>query len=119
MEDKKTVLIMEDDQDLRPALVRFLSRKFQVTAVANGEEGVRYLAEHEVDIVLSDMCMPFLSGPQAHAEARPNSYHHWVFMSGGCPDEFADYAQEHRLEVLNKGLSLVPAFFAWVKAQRE
>ena len=60
---KAQILIVEDDQDLREALVTTLElAKFRVREAANAEQALAKLAESPVDMVVSDVNMPGMSG---------------------------------------------------------
>ncbi|MGH7966150.1 MAG: GGDEF domain-containing response regulator [Candidatus Binatia bacterium] len=58
-----TVLVVEDDQDLREIMVRMVKGMgHNVSTAATGEEAVRRLREHLPDIVLLDLMMPQMDG---------------------------------------------------------
>lgn len=60
---KSTVLIVEDDRDLREALVTTLElAKFKVREADSAEQALQRLADGPVDIVVSDVNMPGKSG---------------------------------------------------------
>ncbi len=60
---KPRILIVEDDRDLREALVTTLElAKFRVHEAADGHEALRQLSQVPVDMVVSDVNMPGLSG---------------------------------------------------------
>lgn len=68
---KAQILIVEDDHDLREALVTTLElAKFRVREAANAEEALARLAESPVDMVVSDVNMPGLSGHELLAEVQ-------------------------------------------------
>src|SRR6056297_669576 len=68
---KAQILIVEDDHDLREALVTTLElAKFRVREAANASEALARLAESPVDMVVSDVNMPGLSGHQLLAEVQ-------------------------------------------------
>src|SRR5690554_3054590 len=68
---KAQILIVEDDQDLREALVTTLElARFQVCEAANAEEALASLARNPVDMVVSDVNMPGLSGHELLAEVQ-------------------------------------------------
>ncbi|MGC8119410.1 sigma-54-dependent transcriptional regulator [Marinobacter sp. VGCF2001] len=68
---KAQILIVEDDHDLREALVTTLElAKFQVREAANAEEALASLARAPVDMVVSDVNMPGLSGHELLAEVQ-------------------------------------------------
>ena len=60
---RATILIAEDEQDIRTNLKMLLTLEgFQVYAAANGQEALLLAAEHRPDIVLSDVMMPVMTG---------------------------------------------------------
>ena len=62
-QEKKRILIIEDDADFRELLRIHLSLAGYALEVAeDGVEGGKALLEHTPDLVVSDVDMPFLSG---------------------------------------------------------
>lgn len=60
---KAQILIVEDDHDLREALVTTLElAKFRVREAADAKQALAQLAESPVDMVVSDVNMPGMSG---------------------------------------------------------
>ncbi len=65
------VLIVEDDRDLREALVTTLELgKFRVCEAGSGEQALARLADGAVDMVVSDVNMPGISGHELLAEIQ-------------------------------------------------
>jgi signal transduction histidine kinase/ligand-binding sensor domain-containing protein/DNA-binding response OmpR family regulator len=60
--DKKRVLVVEDNDDLRRLLSGFLSKHYEVVETANGVEASKILEEADVDLILSDIMMPLKDG---------------------------------------------------------
>ncbi|HEX3987641.1 MAG TPA: ATP-binding protein [Acidobacteriaceae bacterium] len=56
------VLLADDNRDMREYVQRLLSRRYRVTAVADGEQAVREAVENPPDLVLTDVMMPHLDG---------------------------------------------------------
>ncbi|MDO6440823.1 sigma-54 dependent transcriptional regulator [Marinobacter sp. 2_MG-2023] len=68
---KAQILIVEDDRDLREALVTTLElAKFRVREASNAHEALARLAEAPVDMVVSDVNMPGLSGHELLSEVQ-------------------------------------------------
>ena len=68
---KAQILIVEDDHDLREALVTTLElAKFRVREAANAEQALICLAEGSVDMIVSDVNMPGLSGHELLHEVQ-------------------------------------------------
>ncbi|MDX1800734.1 MAG: sigma-54 dependent transcriptional regulator [Marinobacter sp.] len=65
------ILIVEDDRDLREALVTTLElAKFRVCEAGSGEQALARLADGAVDMVVSDVNMPGMSGHDLLAEIQ-------------------------------------------------
>ena len=57
-----TVLVVEDDDEVRTFLCRELSANFRVLTAANGKEALDLLNTEEISLVLSDVMMPEMNG---------------------------------------------------------
>lgn len=58
-----TILIVEDDQELRTMLQSMFTKQFSTVLTAvNGKMGEEMLQEHTPDLVLSDLHMPEMGG---------------------------------------------------------
>lgn len=65
-----TLLIVDDERNTRDALSRFLKRRYNVLAAEDGPTALEVLANHAVDVVLSDIRMPGMSGLELLAKIR-------------------------------------------------
>jgi len=62
-ESRATVLVVDDEPELRQALSRLLGRNgYHVLTAGNGEEGLEALRKDEVHLVLTDLMMPKMGG---------------------------------------------------------
>ena len=57
-----TILITEDDDEVRCFLERELSPHFKTRTAANGKDALRVLEEEEISLVVSDVTMPEMNG---------------------------------------------------------
>ena len=57
-----TILITEDDDEVRCFLERELSPHFKIRTAANGKDALRVLEEEEISLVVSDVMMPEMNG---------------------------------------------------------
>ena len=57
-----TILITEDDDEVRCFLERELSPHFKTRTAANGKDALRVLEEVEISLVVSDVMMPEMNG---------------------------------------------------------
>ncbi|HEY3279411.1 MAG TPA: response regulator [Gemmatimonadales bacterium] len=89
------VLIMEDDDSLRPVLRAALERAgYEVADAADGEAGLQLYREFGADLVLVDVFMPVRDGLEVIAALRGESPHvKIVAMSGESRVGQADMLQ--------------------------
>jgi DNA-binding NtrC family response regulator len=84
--DPVTILLVDDEQSVRAIVVKILRRaKYNVIEAENGETALQIAKTHpgKIDIVITDMFMPGLRGPevvQALTPMRPGL--RALFMSG-------------------------------------
>ncbi|MEM6731832.1 MAG: response regulator, partial [Myxococcota bacterium] len=69
-----TILIADDETNLRKVLSAMLRKEGHIpVAVANGEDALRTMAETSVDVVISDLKMPGMTGLELLHEVRATS----------------------------------------------
>jgi two-component system, cell cycle sensor histidine kinase and response regulator CckA len=85
----KTILVVEDDLDVRALVRMFLERAgYAVVTAHDGEDGLRVYKKHQSNIVLllTDMTMPKMNGMDlADRVLELDSHLPVLFMSGGGP----------------------------------
>jgi CheY-like chemotaxis protein len=57
-----TVLLTDDDPDVRDVLAAVLSKSFIVVVAANASEAVQIITDRPVDLLLTDIVMPGMNG---------------------------------------------------------
>ena len=62
------VLIVEDDEDVTELLECALARRYQVTTARTAVAALRLLARAPVDVVVTDLSMPAMTGEDFAAE---------------------------------------------------
>ncbi len=60
--NKPTILIVEDNEDLQQVMKRLLSRDYNVITANNGKEGLEVVKHNEVNLIISDVLMPEMNG---------------------------------------------------------
>lgn len=71
--DKKgTILVVEDNVELRDYLVGGLSDLFDVIVAGNGQEALDLLRDKEVDLIVSDVMMPVMDGVKMCKHLKQN-----------------------------------------------
>lgn len=83
--EARQILVVEDDSELAGMLDYFLrSRGHQVTAVANGVDGLRAVMAQDYDAILCDMVMPQMAGDMfylAVRRVRPHLCERFIFVT--------------------------------------
>jgi two-component system, cell cycle response regulator len=66
-----TLLYVEDEEAIRESLARFLQRRVRTLHLAkNGEEGLALYHEHNIDLVITDIQMPRMTGLEMASEIK-------------------------------------------------
>jgi len=82
-----SVLVVDDEPDTREMLSEFATMKgYTVRAVSSGAEAVRAVAQNPPDVVLLDIEMPGLAGPDALIAIRAVAPDVKVIMVSGTSD---------------------------------
>lgn len=69
--DEQTLLIVDDEPNIRSALTRLLRREgFQILSAGSPREAFEHLAKQPVQVILSDQRMPDMSGAEFLARVR-------------------------------------------------
>lgn len=68
---EKSLLLVDDEQNILRSLRRLLrSDGYTIHTASSGKEGLEILKEHSVCVILSDMCMPEMSGAEFLAKVK-------------------------------------------------
>jgi EAL domain-containing protein (putative c-di-GMP-specific phosphodiesterase class I)/CheY-like chemotaxis protein len=68
---QRTLLLVDDEANILAALKRLLRRDgYQIITADGGEQGLQRLAEHPVDVIVSDQRMPGMSGVEFLRRAK-------------------------------------------------
>jgi two-component system cell cycle sensor histidine kinase/response regulator CckA len=106
----ETILVVDDDEGVLKVVVEILERaNFHVLSADNGPDAIKLAekANGRIDLLLSDVDMPLLSGPdlgETLKKARPDL--HVMLMSGG---------ENGNLLVLNYGWAFIQKPFVPTK----
>ena len=57
-----TVLVVEDDPEMRGYLAKELSEQYNVLVAANGEDALQLVESQRIDLIVSDIMMPGIDG---------------------------------------------------------
>jgi len=62
MDDRKKILLVEDDEDLRRSLKDKLFRSYEILEASDGEQAVTLCVDRKPDLVLLDLLLPKIDG---------------------------------------------------------
>src|SRR5262245_59077219 len=85
MANKRTILIVDDDAELREALVEQLAlhEEFEAVAVESGTKGVQAAKNGQVDLVIMDVGRPDVDGREAVRILRKSGFKAPIIMLTG------------------------------------
>ena len=73
--DKKTILLVEDDKNIRELYaMALIGAGFQILMAENGQQGVDLALKHHPDLILLDIDMPIVNGHEAAQKIRLDSW---------------------------------------------
>jgi len=108
MKDKPAILLIDDEEGSRQALLLLLKGSYQVTGAANGHEARQQLAADQFDIVITDLRLPDCSGIDLLKQIK--SYHpatEVVLITGHASAETAVSAmKEGAFDYVTKPLNM-------------
>jgi signal transduction histidine kinase/DNA-binding response OmpR family regulator len=98
-ENLPTVLIIEDNTDVRAYIKNHLVNSFHTLEAINGQDGIEKALEHLPDLIISDVMMPFKDGYEVCEilKTDPRSSHIPIILLT------AKAAQEEKLKGLETG----------------
>lgn len=68
----RTILLVEDNLDLRSFISKELKKKYTVLEAEDGEKGLEIANEHFPDLIISDVMMPNMDGMEFCKEIKSN-----------------------------------------------
>jgi len=96
------ILVIDDEAAIRSILSRMLGREHDVLTATSGADAQRLLEKDTAfDLVICDMMMPEMSGPDLHewlAANHPTLARNLVFVTGGA---FTPRAREYLQQIEN------------------
>jgi CheY-like chemotaxis protein len=105
------ILVVDDEDNLRDVLVEVLKRDgHEVDSAADGTEGARRTEEKRYDLVITDLRMPGLEGPELYHAVRQqysDSPPRFIFMSANTGiEEYARFLADTGEPALEKPFNL-------------
>jgi two-component system NtrC family sensor kinase len=105
------ILVVDDEDNLRDVLVEVLRRDgHEVDSAVDGAEGLRRAETQRYDLVITDLRMPNLEGPELYRAVRQHYAHdppRVIFMSANTGiEEYASFLAETGEPALEKPFNL-------------
>lgn len=103
----RSLLVVEDSDDLRNMYRLFLKTKgFSVRGAASGEEALQMLEQEPPDVILLDLSLPNMSGPEFVKEmrSRPEGKQPKLIVTSGW-----DNLKQHAEDLGADGFATKPA----------
>ena len=111
--NKLRVLVADDHEQMRWTIVNILDPHFEVVgAVADGRKLVEAAIALQPDVVVSDILMPLLTGPEAMKELQSSPHNVPFVLMSGTPSNVALWIEQGVMSFVDKfdaGHDLVPA----------
>ncbi|MBI2608310.1 MAG: response regulator [Deltaproteobacteria bacterium] len=132
MEEKISVLVIDDDDLFRRMMFNFLSKKkFDVNECKSGKEAVKCVKERHFDIIFCDMAMPEMNGiktvkalkkidPEAKiiimtGYADEDDWRE-IQKSGACAGLLKSVKMDNICLIIEKSIELtIPEFEKWIQ----
>jgi CheY-like chemotaxis protein len=100
-QQKKTILVIEDDRDVLSVLIKHLEHiGYSVISARDGLEGMKMLERGGYDLVITDIVMPYVSGVGVVTALKEKTPHIPVIAITG-------YGKEPEAAALEKKADLV------------
>lgn len=83
MDDKKLILICDDEEGVRESLSLILGNDYKLAFATNGNEALNFLKKHNADLVIMDIKMPQKNGLDVVKELHQHKPNTKVIMVTG------------------------------------
>ena len=70
--NSETILIVDDNEDMRIYVKTLLQQKYNILQASNGEEALELISNQKVDLILSDIMMPVMNGIELSKRVKEN-----------------------------------------------
>lgn len=90
-EEQMTIMIVEDNADMRSYIRSILSEHYNVVEACNGQNAMTVMAENEVDFIICDLMMPVMDGLEFTRRIKGNlafSHIPIVILTAQMSDEY-------------------------------
>jgi len=86
--DKESILIVDDDKDIRNMIKIYLKNEnYNVYTAENGEEALEISENNKIDLIILDIMMPKMNGTQTCMKIREKHKMPIIFLTAKTEDE--------------------------------
>lgn len=98
-EDRTTILVVEDNVDMRNFITKILKKDYRVLVASNGREGIEKITESLPDLIIADIMMPKMDGISLNRNLKADP------VTSSIPVIFltAKTTKENRIEGFEEG----------------
>ena len=81
-ENKETILVIDDNQDIRNYVRSVLQDEYKIVEATNGQEGIQQAMKYVPDVIICDVMMPIMDGMECcrHLKSEIQTSHIPVIM---------------------------------------
>ncbi len=104
-EQKKRILVVDDEENTRLALTRLLSRDgYEVKTASDGSDALNLIRSHPVELIITDLNMPVMDGLEFLKELnREHPTSHVIMLTAyGEVESYLEALNLGAFEYLNK-----------------
>ncbi|WP_163338220.1 response regulator [Desulfopila sp. IMCC35008] len=98
--EKAHYLVIDDDECIRIFLVAVFQNEAGVTTACGGREALNLLDQHQYDVIMSDVRMPYLIGLdffQAIRTVTSEVAGKFILCTGNVIEEVTSFCSEHHI----------------------
>lgn len=101
-ESRKSILIVDDSEDIRNILSVLLHDEGIVSTAENGFDALSKFAGNHLDVIVCDIEMPVMNGIELHMNVPPAYKESFLFFSGTMNREYISYLLMNDLTLFRK-----------------
>ncbi len=89
MAQKKKILIVDDDENIRKTFSLVLSDKYQIFSANDAREAFQCFKRRKIDLLITDLRLPDCNGLEMITQFRESGYGGDIILISAYPDKIA------------------------------
>jgi DNA-binding NtrC family response regulator len=82
----KKIVVVDDDESIRKTFFLILQKKYRVYLAKDSKEALNRFKNTDIDLIIADLKLPFLSGLEMIAKFRESGYQGEAILISAYPD---------------------------------